>query len=225
MHYHCEVVIPPTADIEGALKSIMAKFDENAEESEDVSTKHAFWDFYIIGGRWAGNKLMAKFDPAKIDEFEAWMQAEKITVSGVQFGKQELSPASQIPKVDAKWNEMFGTNTPCPMFKHSNGRHETLPDDVMRLGDVPERLKVSRVIVAGPSWESESKGRCGPLEATFMLAEDAWNGCNHMKVDWDGKLSTAVAKCRNSFKNYKAEYAELMMPKDDWLVVTVDYHS
>lgn len=233
MHYHCEIVIPPTADIEGAIKSVMAKFDENADESdEDVSTKNAFWDFWVIGGRWAGHKLMAKYDQAKIDEFCAWMTAEKITVSGVQFGKQELSPGSQIPKVDAKWNEMFPSAIPvkCPLFRHSNdqfgkGLSGSLPQDVMRVAEVPARLKCSRIIFAGPSYESESKSHTGPLEATFMLAEDAWNGCNHMKVDWDGKLTTAIEKCRENFKHYKAEYAERVLPKDDWLAVTVDYHS
>lgn len=232
MHYHCEIVIPPTTDIEGAVKAVLSKFDENAEESEDVSTKHAFWDFWVIGGRWAGHKLMAKYEQAKIDEFYEWMTAEKITVSGVQFGKQELSPPTQIPKVDAKWNEMFPSAIPvkCPLFRHSNdqfgkGLSGSLPHDVARLSDVPERLICSRVIFAGPSYESESKGHTGPLEAKFMLAEDAWNGCNHMKVDWDGKFKSAIDKCRENFKNYNPDYVERVMPKDDWLAVTVDYHS
>jgi len=232
MHFHCEIIIPPTANIEDAVKSVMAKFDENTDDSEEHSAKYAFWDFWVIGGRWAGHKLMAQYDQAKIDAFYAWMDAEKVTVSGLQFGKHELSPATQIPKVDAKWNEMFPSAVPvkCPLFRHSNdqfgkGLSGSLPQDVMRLQDVPDRLTCSRVIFAGPSYESRSKGHTGPLEATFMLAEDAWNGCNHMKVDWDGKLSTAVEKCRDNFKNYKDEAAERMCPKGDWLAVTVDYHS
>jgi hypothetical protein len=234
MHHHCEIVIPPTTDIEGAVASVMKKFDENQQDDEEGYgySKHAFWDFWVIGGRWAGHKLIAKYDETKIDEFYAWINAEKITVSGVQCGKPELSPASQIPKVDAKWNEMFPSAIPikCPLFQHSNNQYGeglggTLPHDVARLSEVPERLTCSRVIFAGPRYESKSKGYSGPLEAKFMLAEDAWNGCNHMKVDWDRKLTTAVAKCRENFKNYKAEYVEKILPKDDWLAVTVDYHS
>lgn len=233
MHHHCEIVIPPTTDIEASVAAVMKPFDEDPREKhEDHSCQHAFWDFWVIGGRWAGHKLIARYDEAKIDEFYAWLNAEKVTVSGLQAGKHELSPATQIPKVDAKWNEMFPSVIPvkCPLFRHSNDQYGkglggSLPQDVSRLGDVPERLKCSRVIFAGPSYESESKGHTGPLEAKFMLAEDAWNGCNHMKVDWDGKLKTAVEKCHEHFKNYKAEYVEKILPQHDWLAVTVDYHS
>jgi len=231
MHYHCEIVIPPTANIEESLKSVMAKFDENLEESEDYSSKYAFWDFWVIGGRWAGHKLLAQYDPKQIDEFYAWIDSEKITVSGWQAGKHELSPATQIPKVDAMWNQMFPSAIPikCPLFRHSNDQYGkglagSLPQDVMRLGDVPERLGCSRVIFAGPSYESRTKANTGPLEAKFMLAEDAWNGCI-MKVDWDGKLKTAVEKCRDHFKNYNPDYIEQVLPKDEWLAVTMDYHS
>lgn len=225
MHFHCEIVIPPTDDIEGTIKSVLSKFDENAEESEDHSRAYAFWDFYTIGGRWAGNKLMARYDEAKIEEFEEWMKSEKITISGLQFGKQELSPASQIPKVDAKWNEMFGTGTPCPMFEHSNGRHETLPDDVMRLADVPERLKASHVIFAGPDYDSDTKDFTGPIEAKFMLTDSAYNGCNYMDVDWDGTFASAHAKYLKTLENSRSEYAAKFRPQPDWLVVTVDYHT
>lgn len=233
MHYHCEIVIPPTMDIEAAVSSVLKPFDEDPRErDEDTDTRHSFWDFWVIGGRWAGHKLLAQYDQAKIDEFYEWCKAEKITVAGLQCGKQELSPASQIPKVDAKWNKMFPSATPiaCPLFNHSNNQYgkglsSTLPKDVSRLADVPAGLKCSRVIFAKPSYQPETKEHDGPLEAGWMLAEDSWNGCNHMKVDWDGTFHSALEKYRESLKNYREEYAARVIPKDDWLVVTVDYHS
>lgn len=230
MHYHCEIVIPPTRDIEGAIQSVLAQFNENAE-GEDGSD-YAFWDFWVIGGRWAGHKLLAKYDKAKMDAFHEWMTAEKITVSSLQAGKQELSPASQISKVDAKWNEMFPSEThiSCPLFNHSNDKYAdglrgTLPSDISKLSDVSSTLECSRVIFAKPSYESSSKDHTGPLEAAFMLCDSQYNGCNYMKIDWDGKFSTAVVQYRDSLKNYKEEYAAKISPTDDWLAVTVDYHS
>jgi hypothetical protein len=228
MHSHLEIIIPPTDDIEGSIAAVMKQYDESLDpKNEDYSTKHVFWDWYVIGGRWAGNKLMAKFDPVKIEEFQKWCAAEKLTVSGVVAGKQRLQPESQIPKVDAKWNELFGTNTACPMFDHSNDQYGrngdgTLPDDVLRLGDLPDRVTCSRVIFAGPSFNHEAKeghGKyTGPLESKFMFCDEVWNGCNHMKVEWDGTVKQALEKYRESFRKD-------FLPTADWLVVTVDYHS
>jgi hypothetical protein len=232
-HYHCEIVIPPTMDVEAAVASIMKPYDEDPrEEDEDYSRSHAFWDFWVIGGRWAGHKLLAKYDQAQIDAFHEWCTAEKITVSGVQCGKQALQPESQIPKVDAKWNEMFPSAipVPCPLFAHSNdqygkGLSGTLPADVSRLDATPLTMKCSRVIFAGPSYSSETKEHTGPLEAKFMLCESQWNGCNHMKIDWDETFGGALEKQRESLKGYREEYAAKLVPQPDWLVVTVDYHS
>jgi len=233
MHYHCEIVIPPTMDIEAAIMSVMKPFDEQPDtDDEDSSARNAFWDFWVIGGRWAGNKLLAKYDKAKLDEFHYWLSAEKITVSGLTCGKQKLEPVSQEVKVDAKWNEMFpsAAGVPCPLFAHSNNQYgkglsSTLPNDVSRLNDVPPALECSRVIFAMPSYQGETKGWTGPLKAEFMLCEDQWNSCNHMKVDWDGKFGSALEKYSEQLKNRPDEFAAKATPASDWLVVTVDYHS
>lgn len=220
MHYHCEVVIPPTDDIDAALKSVLAPFDENI--SDDCEDKRpSFWDWWIVGGRWSGSKLMSKYDAAKIDQFVTWMREEKITVSGLQFGKQELSPADQIGKVDAKWAEMFGTEAKnCPMFKHAG---DNLPNDVCRLDEVPSSLTCERVIFAKRGYQNGKY--TGPIEAEFMLCRDQWNGCNHMKVDWNGKFHNALKKYLKSISRYEDAFKEQCTPRNDWIVVTVDYHS
>lgn len=58
MHFHLEVIMPPTTNVEGALEKIMAQFDEN---NEDAS--HAFWDWYVIGGRFFWRKANADDRP------------------------------------------------------------------------------------------------------------------------------------------------------------------
>lgn len=227
MHYHCEIIIPPTTDIETSIRTVLKQFDENMSENEECSRSHAFWDFWVIGGRFAGHHLLAQYEKAKIDAFYEWCDAEKITVSSFRAGKQSLEPKTQIPKVDAKWNEMFPSQAPipCPLFAHSNDQYARngelsgmLPQDVITLKDLPLNLECSRVIVAEINYK-------GQLEAKFMLVDDAWNGCNYMKVDWDGKVLTALEKYREKCKHYAADIAEKRMPKGDWLVVTVDYHS
>lgn len=223
MHSHLEIIMPPTDDIEAAIKSIMAPFSENDEDAS-----HAFWDFYVIGGRWAGSKLKASLSKEKIDKFYEWLQEEKVTVAGFQAGKQEISPSSQIPKVDAKWNETFPSAefTKCPLFAHSNDQYnsESLIDgDVCSLLDLPDVMECSHVIIAKPSYDDGKW--TGPLEAEYMLQESIWNGVTHVDTKWDGKLSTALAMYADRIKDYKAEYLEVVTPKADWLVVTVDYHS
>lgn len=228
MHYQCEIVLPPdTVDIEAAVQSVMRQFDEKS------STENVFWDFYVIGGRFAGRKQIAKYDEAKLDEFNRWCKEEKITVAGIVSGKQEISPAHQIPKVDAKWNELFphpgNVMVACPLFKHSNDQYGrdgngTIEGDISKLGD-SKAVKCSRVIFAGPSYSGETKERTGPLEAIFMLTDSQWNGVNHMDVKWDGTVQDALDQFNANLERYAEGYRKKMQPTDDWLCVTVDYHS
>lgn len=233
MHHHLEIVMPPTSDIEAAVKEIMAPFDENAERGEDdwLGQGHEFWDWWVIGGRFAGNKAMQRYDQAKLQEFYDWLNASKVTVSGVQCGKQELSPESQIPMVDAKWNEMFtpaGSDpVPCPIFAHSNDQYDSsdlLDGDVCLLKDAL-KAKCSHVIIACPSFDHDSKSRTGPLKAEFMLRDLSWNGVNHMPVDWDGTVGSAVEAFKKQLEHYREDYRQVSEPRDEWLTVTVDYHS
>jgi hypothetical protein len=220
--------MPPTDDIGEAVESILKPFSEHNEEASNT-----FWDWYVIGGRWAGTKLMAHYDKDKIDEFYVWLKSQKITVSGLQCGKQELSPADQIPMVDAKWTEMFppkdGIAVPCPLFHHSNDAYGgvcgELPDDVCTLAEMPKELTSSRVIIAGPSYDSDTKERTGPPRAEFMTSRNIWNGVDFVETKWDGKITSALEQFKETLERYTEEHQRRMTPQDNWLVVTVDYHS
>ncbi len=107
MHYHLEVILPPVGNIEDAANQILEPFNEQGEDEEGQRNQHAFWDWHVIGGRWAGAKLEAVLDPKKKDEFFAELTKRNITVSGLRAGKEKLEPESQIPMVDAPWNEFF----------------------------------------------------------------------------------------------------------------------
>lgn len=223
MHYHCEILMPPTDNVESAIEAVLEKFSESNEEASQP-----FWDWYQIGGRWSGHHITSKFDREKLAEFHEWLQAEKVTVSGVVAGKQELQPASQAKKVDKKWNEMFPSEkwVPCPLFSNAGPRFD---DDICKLSEMAPALACHRFILAGPSFRNipdEKDGKWdGPLKAAYMLSDEVWNGVIHMKVQWDGKVSSAIKEAAEHFKNYNPEYTAIITPSPDWLIVTVDYHS
>lgn len=209
MHYRLEIVMPPTEDVKAAIEQIMAPFDENGEYRN-----HAFWDYWLIGGRWSGSKIKALLGDDRIRKFNDLLVEKRVTVSGVQCGKYTLEPASQIAEVDALWCEHFPDSPikQCPLFDHYKG-------DVMRLDEIPKDLEAGHVIVAGPDHTGEG------LEATYMIQDEAWNGVTYVKSEWDGKVSTAIEMHLKRIESYRPEYIEKSTPKPDWLVVTVDYHS
>lgn len=224
MHYHLEVIMPPVDNIKAALEQILQPFNEQGEDEDGHPNQHAFWDWYVIGGRWAGAKLETTLDPSKKEAFLEELNNRKITVSGIQAGKPKLSPASQITMVDALWNEYFPDSpvTACPFFDHFHDQYknsEGFPD-IMPLKDTPKSLTASHVIIAGPHWRDDGK-----LEAKHMVQESIWNGVNHVDAKWGGTVQSAIDEHKDSLKSYKPEYAAKYVPQDDWLVVTVDYHS
>lgn len=217
MHYHLEIVIPPTDDVESAVAKLLGPFDENYRDEDGDRNKHAFWDFYRIGGRWAGTKIQARFPEDRMEAFYAELKERKVTVSGIQAGKQELSPASQIPMVDEVWRKHFPEGgAVCPLFAHYQNRYENSrgEPDICRLKDLPPALTAYHVMIGS------DEGR-----TVFMIQESQWNGVTHVDAKWDGKVLSAIALWRDRLANYNPDYAAKVTPKDDWLCVTVDYHS
>lgn len=236
MHYHMELVMPPVKDIvrdKFIIDRIMEPFEEEHEEDSVESSGHPFFDWYVIGGRWAGDKLLQSLDKDKLDQFEKWMQDEGITVSGLIFGKQELKPSDQINRVDAKWNEMFprddGEKVACPMFKHSNDQYGkdgdgTLDGDICNLKDAMH-VRCERVMIAVPDLILWSGEWSGDLKAGYMISKDMWNGVNHVDTLWDGKLATAIEEYKKGLESGNPKRKEACEPKDNWLAITIDYHT
>lgn len=226
MHYRLEIIMPPTEDIVQAVETILKPFDENNEDEEGKMER--FWDWWEIGGRYAGMKFKESFDEKKLDMFCEWLVEEKITVSGIVFGKETLNPSSQIEKVDKKWNEMFPSDkfVPCPLFDHSNT--ENTPGDIIRLDKISERTTAYRAIIASPSFVYDDvlkKGEyTGKLEAKAMISKGIWNGVSFVETNWDGRVKSFLDKFIEKYPNATDEYKNAHIPKGDWLVVTVDYH-
>lgn len=211
MHYHLEILMPPTDDVMSAVTTILAPFDENAEHAV-----HPFWDWWQLGGRYSGSKLEASASPDSISAFRAELHRLGVTVSGLVWGKQELQPASQAEAVDALWREMCpGAGSVCPMFKHSG---DSMSMDVCRLDAVPKSLTAFAFIHAAAGFKDE-------LRAQTMLRRDLWNGVTHQSTDWSGNVAEAIGRAVKTCERYKDEYAAKVIPQQDWLVVTVDYHT
>jgi len=218
-HYHLEVIMPPTEDVEQALEQILKPFDEQGEDEGGNCNTHTFYDFYCIGGRWSGRKLEAKIGEERIQAFRDRLVARGVTVSGLQFGKPTLEPRSQIGEVDALWCEMFpDCGIPyCPLFDHTP---KTMLLDICSLAEVPEGLTAERVIIAKPYYADETQ-----LEAGYMTQKSLWNGVNHEDSTWDGTIVQTIERWKDYLKNAREDYKATRIPQADWLCVTVDYHS
>lgn len=217
MHEPIEIIMPPTNDIEGQVAKIMKPFDENNEDS----FRQGWWDFYVIGGRFSGIKETEGFDENRITRFKEALEERKVTVSGLQAGKPELAPADQIPMVDKLWKEHFPEfrGDHCPLFRHSNNQYENRPlwPDVMILEEVPEDIKRAKVLIATQQYNGE-------VEAESIFQDAIWNGCNFEKTAWDGTIRGAL-DLHNEWSQRLSEEAQgRIIPKPDWLVVTVDIH-
>ena len=244
MHYHLEVVMPPVVapmgtdrwylDEKVAVSAIIEQFREEGKNEEGFPNLHPWWDFFLISGRYSGRKLLADIEQERIDAFYALLKEKGVTVSGLQWGKQALSPISQIPMVDALWQAHFPESPVkiCPLFKHSN------PDDGKMYGDidyfehVSKSLTCHRIIFAAEKfWTEEVKDQWGrpegryQLEPDFMLADEFWNGVNLETTQWDATFGHAL-ELHEQYLSHLTEKAQARLrPQEDWLVVTVDYHS
>lgn len=221
MHYHLEVIMPPTLDISAALEEILKPFYEDNEEGNNQ-----FWDWCVIGGRWAGEKESCRYDAEKLEEFYAKCQEANVMVSGLVCGKQKLAPETQIPMVDKMWNDLFptedGTIVACPIFSHCNNQYDSndlLACDVCLVEEIPENLTASRVIVASANYDESG------LEAKFMTSDSIWNGVNFEDTTWNGKVKSVLDMYKEKLERYKEKYVEKHTPKPNWICVTVDYHS
>ena len=207
MHYHLEIIMPPTDKIDEKIEEILEPFKEG-------TNNYGFWDWWQLGGRWNNIKLTHGLN---LKEFYEELSKQKITVSSVVFGKEGLRPESQIELVDKIWQEFFPDHPSkvCPLFDHykSDGCEVTL------LKNTPLDLKCERVIIAAKCTFDEK------IEAKFMIAKSIWNGTNSMPVNWKGTLEHAIEMHNEHINGYKPEYIEEVTPASDWLCVTVDYHN
>lgn len=237
------------AEVEDAVSEVLAPYSEDRHYSwgEDVgflastsseeaidrrleeiierehTSRWAFWDYWSVGGRWTGSHDLSHIAPSDLDAFRKAEVAHQFTVSGVQFGRPTLQPASQAEEVDRRWREAFPQSPlkQCPLFDHAGGR------DIHRLGYVGEHLTASHLILATHSHvpaedrAPDASRWSGPLKVERMWLSQVWWAGTWMETAWDGR----IPDFEKEFGHYAPEWQEGNMPNEDWWIVTVDYHS
>ena len=90
MHYCLEIIMPPVYNIKRAVTQILEPFKEGGLDEDGDRNSNSFWDWWVIGGRWASHKLRAQLDPGKLKDFEKELIALEIGVNSFQAGKEEI---------------------------------------------------------------------------------------------------------------------------------------
>jgi hypothetical protein len=215
MHFRLELILPPTENLEADIKTILGSWAEEYEDEYGNNNDHAFYDYYVIGGRFSGSKIETLLGESRIKKFRETLAEKKVTVSNLQFGKQTISPSSQISLVDKLWNEHFPDSPvkTCVLFDHYKENF----GDIMNLKDIPEELTAERVVIAGYDYKEK-------LDIRYMLARSLWNGSRHQDTQWDGKISSALRDYDKYLSRANEEHRKKQLPNRDWLCVTIDCH-
>lgn len=237
MHYILEILIPPMSydKIDNYLKQTLKEFREYDEE--DNRNLNGFYDYFLIGGRFSSSKMRSCLDEEKMNQFYDEMNNKNVTVSSLVWGKQELSPSSQIPMVDQLWKEFFPEwpGNDCPLFSHSEN---AVFSDIMTLGDCKKHDAIMDHQVSSFAIAHDERVT-GFYGLKHLLHQEYWNGCVFQKTDFDGSLRNGLERynelvlrdTKHAEKNLADDPQKLEDFKrrkeitDDWLVVTVDYHN
>lgn len=79
-HFHLELIMPPTKDVEEAVETVLAPFSEHLE-AEDRRPK--FFDWYIIGGRWDG--IVSQSNVTKFSEMKPETTCYRVIIAALQI--------------------------------------------------------------------------------------------------------------------------------------------
>lgn len=214
MHYHLEIIMPPCSpsEIEARVSEIMAPWEEGGKDEYGDEQRHGFWDWYEIGGRYTGSHRRASFDPEKLSVFYDAIRDAGVQIKGLVLGKEELATDADRAKVESLWREFFPDDEiGCQDFKDYDGADV----DYRTVEAIGKHLSAYRVIVADwHEWKEERN-----LRAKRMLTKEIWNGVEHQDAKWTGSVPDLISEVR-SVDNWRS-----VDIGDDWLCVTVDYHS
>ncbi len=213
MHYSLEIILPPHVDPVAGVEQIMkAVCKEDYDETKEQACE--WYDYFVIGGRYSGRKTESRIGKDQLAAFHGALSEMKVTVSSMTAGKETLSPASQIPAVDALWRKMCpGHGNVCPLFDHYESETNV---DICKVRDLPPQLTCHRLIVADKHWDKKTPDEIYPKG---MLVCSVWNGINHQDTTFSGNVVAAIARYKT-----KDNYPFIDIG-DDWNVVTVDYHN
>jgi len=223
MHYNMIAVIRTSsseslraateADLGKVISTAMAPYNEERSE-------RGFWDWYVIGGRYAGSVLRSRLGHERLKVFDDALASRKVMVKAVRCGKEELADAQTEEVVDAIWRYMFPDSglATCPLFKHGSpsqyDKRGELPYDVCTVADVPQSHSVHTIALV-------TVNHADTTYIDSLLHSEIWNGATFQKTTWDGTFGAALSHFNERLARYREP--ESVNPND--VVVTLDYHS
>lgn len=153
MHYHCEVWFPGTP--ESRISSLQLLDKTLAVYSEDRHSKKAFYDWYVIGGRWAG--VHDSYKPC--EDYKNYSTCEQCQGSG----NRKDSPN------DMKWSR--GCNGCRGTGIKRNWNNHPYKGDVMLLSDVKEDIGSYSLIIVQGRWPK-------------IFHKEKWTGTTFTKTEY-----------------------------------------
>lgn len=228
MHVHLEVLVPPTDNPVDDVETLLKPFDESAEDEEGYS-RYTFWDWWVIGGRWSCSHLLADIGKGRMDKFVEEMP--KYKVSGVQTAGGLYEVPVEPDGVRDELLELWKVHFPeyaeqCPFWgltdQYDRGGR---PNDIVPAGSISKSLTCSQLLIG---WRPKETIR--PL---LMLQDDFYNGVSWQDSAWDGKVLASIeahnektrARKDGAREGWWEEYGSRQVVGEDWLAVTVDYHT
>lgn len=175
MHYHAEVYLKklngrPIFDVVSGLmnRGVKAKVG---------------WDWFVVGGRWSGDKILGKLDPEKVKAF--FIEFEK---RGYNWTSSQHSDEERRRDSSNLFMEFF------PDFKgeipvwRDQYRHEGGEGDVCKVADLPETFSCHTLIFPGK-------------HRAEVLQTEEWNGEKFVKTPFKGDV-VAELKSRGLADGY-----------------------
>lgn len=242
-HYHMELILPPQPDREAVRKAshqILLPFREEQDplpedEYHEIYEGHRFWDWYVIGGRWTRDHIVARLDETKLQDFwdnfaEAGMEGPGFQMPG---SHPQLTPESVL-RAHELWADFF-PNDECPFWQKDGRRPGEACDhksDICTVGELGENAGAYRLLIATLDGHLKYK-------AAHLISTSFWNSVSWQDAKWEGDVHQAIGDYNGTRQaeidrrrdkdgvadEWSLKYGIPSLVGDDWHAVTVDYHS
>ena len=201
-HYHVELILPPTPRFEIRERVLEILLPLRKGDDEATWPADPLFDWYKIGGRFAGTKHGLRCDPERRRKFYEELYSDEFT-SDDDLSKLGFWGDDQLPAVNALWRKWFPEDEVgiCPFI----GPYPTRDQDICRVDRISDELKADTVVVGNEA-----------NQVVLRLKTEIWDSIKRKFIDtgFDGSVLDALRRCR----------AAGVEPAGDWLAVTLDCH-
>lgn len=168
MHYHAEMYLK---ELDGRpIWGIVS-----GQMNRGVRAKTG-WDWFVVGGCWSGEKLMAKLDPNKVKAFSA--EFEKRGYGWTSMEHPEEERRRDTHKLFMKYFPNFKGEIPVYRDQYKEGGGE---GDICKVSELPEKFSCHTLIIPGK-------------RSAEVLMTQEWDGKDFVKTSFDGDAVAELKK-------------------------------